>query len=106
MPVTINGSGSITGISAGGLPDGIIQADDLASGVESGSERVRDHMKKQFSNQDLDEFVHEAHKNGVTLQFLMIIGYPTETHEDFLETLRMFKRYKKYDNLISHSTEP
>lgn len=76
-------------------------ADDLASGVESGSERVRDHMKKQFSNQDLDEFVHEAHKNGVTLQFLMIIGYPTETHEDFLETLRMFKRYKKYDNLVS-----
>ena len=33
MPVTINGSGSITGISAGGLPDGIIQAADLASGV-------------------------------------------------------------------------
>ena len=33
MPIAINGSGSITGISAGGLPDGIIQAADLASGV-------------------------------------------------------------------------
>ena len=33
MPIVINGSGSITGISAGGLPDGIIQAADLASGV-------------------------------------------------------------------------
>ena len=33
MPIAINGSGTITGISAGGLPDGIIQAADLASGV-------------------------------------------------------------------------
>ena len=33
MPVVINGSGTVTGISAGGLPDGIIQAADLASGV-------------------------------------------------------------------------
>ena len=33
MPITFNGSGTVTGISAGGLPDGIIQAADLASGV-------------------------------------------------------------------------
>jgi hypothetical protein len=33
MPITINGSGTITGISAGGLPDGTIQQADLATGV-------------------------------------------------------------------------
>ena len=34
MPVSINGNtGVITGISAGGLPDGCITADDLASGA-------------------------------------------------------------------------
>jgi hypothetical protein len=33
MPIAINGSGSITGITAGGLPDGCVTADDLASGV-------------------------------------------------------------------------
>ena len=33
MPVSINGNGTITGISAGGLPDGCITADDLASGA-------------------------------------------------------------------------
>ena len=33
MPISINGSGTITGISAGGLPDGIIQSADLATGV-------------------------------------------------------------------------
>ena len=33
MPIVLNGSGTVTGISAGGLPDGIILAADLASGV-------------------------------------------------------------------------
>jgi hypothetical protein len=33
MAITINGSGTITGISAGGLPDGSVTAADLASGA-------------------------------------------------------------------------
>ena len=31
MPVTINGNGSVTGLSVGGLPDGTVDADTLAS---------------------------------------------------------------------------
>ena len=31
MAITIDGSGTITGISAGGLPDGSVTADDLAT---------------------------------------------------------------------------
>ena len=31
MPVVINGSGTVTGISVGGLPDGTVDADTLAS---------------------------------------------------------------------------
>lgn len=31
MPVSISGSGTITGISAGGLPDGCITTDDIAA---------------------------------------------------------------------------
>ena len=30
MPITINGSGTITGLSVGGLPDGTVDADTLA----------------------------------------------------------------------------
>jgi hypothetical protein len=33
MPITINGTGSIEGISAGGLPDASITASELASGA-------------------------------------------------------------------------
>ena len=31
MPITINGSGTVTGISVGGLPDGIVDTDMLAA---------------------------------------------------------------------------
>ena len=31
MPISINGSGTVTGISVGGLPDGIVDADMLAA---------------------------------------------------------------------------
>ncbi len=33
MPIAINGSGTITGLSVGGLPDGCVDSDTLASGV-------------------------------------------------------------------------
>jgi hypothetical protein len=33
MPITIDGTGTITGLSAGGLPDASIQQADLATGV-------------------------------------------------------------------------
>jgi len=31
MPITLNGSGTVTGVSVGGLPDGIVDADMLAA---------------------------------------------------------------------------
>jgi hypothetical protein len=34
MAITINGTGSITGLTAGGLPDGSITAGDLASSLD------------------------------------------------------------------------
>jgi len=33
MPVVINGSGTVTGLAVGGLPDGTVDADTLASGA-------------------------------------------------------------------------
>ena len=31
MPIAINGSGTLTGVSVGGLPDGIVDTDMLAA---------------------------------------------------------------------------
>ena len=40
MPITINGSGTVTGISVGGLPDGIVDTDMIASSVPLGIKEV------------------------------------------------------------------
>lgn len=75
-------------------------AKDLAIGVETGSDRVRKHMNKQFTNLELDYSMAMMHQHGITCVFLMIIGYPTETVQDFQDTLDMFDRYAQYQDII------
>jgi len=36
MPITLSGSGTVTGISVGGLPDGVVDADTIANTVSTG----------------------------------------------------------------------
>lgn len=68
----------------------------LLIGVESGSQSVRDHMKKGFTQADLDYNMEQLDRVGVKSRFLMVVGYPTETEENFQETLDMFTKYKPY----------
>ena len=68
----------------------------VAMGVESLSESVRDHMKKGFSNQDLDYTLEQMHHNNINCYFLMIVGYPTETEEDLEYSVNKFIEYQKY----------
>jgi radical SAM superfamily enzyme YgiQ (UPF0313 family) len=74
----------------------------LGIGVETGSDRVREHMNKKFSNADLDYTMTMLDKYKISCVFLMIVGYPTETEEDFQETMDMFVRYKKYNHIIKN----
>lgn len=66
----------------------------LYIGIESGSEAVRDHMKKKFSNQDIHHAMKQIQLNRIRCTWLMIIGYPTETDEDFQATLDMLTEYR------------
>lgn len=66
----------------------------LSIGIESGSESVRDHMRKKFSNSDIDYTLEMLEKYDIKLSVLMIVGYPTETEKDFQDTLDMFTKHK------------
>ena len=68
----------------------------LTLGIESGSHRVREHMRKKFSNDDLDYFIHNIGARNIKMKFLLIVGYPTETESDFQETIDLLYRYKQY----------
>jgi radical SAM superfamily enzyme YgiQ (UPF0313 family) len=68
----------------------------VAIGVESLSEKVRDHMKKGFSDVDLDFMLEQMHANHMNCYFLIMVGYPTETQQDFEQGIQRFQQYQPY----------
>jgi radical SAM superfamily enzyme YgiQ (UPF0313 family) len=72
----------------------IAGAKKLKVGIESGSERIRHDMKKKFSNDDIDWFAVNCAKYNIKQQWLMFCGYPTETEEDFQDTLNLLEKYR------------
>lgn len=61
----------------------------VAFGIESGSEKVRQDMKKDISIRKLREMVEFSRKIGLRTQGFFIIGYPSETKEDILKTIQL-----------------
>lgn len=70
-------------------------------GIESGSEQVRDHMGKKFSNDDIDWHFKMCEKYNIRNWILLITGYPTETENDHQQTLDMLIKNQKY--IINHT---
>jgi radical SAM superfamily enzyme YgiQ (UPF0313 family) len=68
----------------------------IVPGVESGSETVRNHMGKKFSNADIDYHLEMCEKHGIQNWFLMMCSYPTETTKDFQDTLDSATKWQKY----------
>ena len=69
-------------------------------GVESGSEKVRNDIKKGFTEEDMHHTLESLLENGIQVRLLFLVGYPTETEEDFQKTLDMVARYAKWKNLM------
>lgn len=72
----------------------------LIFGVESGSENVRNAMRKKYSQEAIHHCIRECRKNGIIAQNLLITGYPTETWEDFMETVGLIAQYANDDGLV------
>lgn len=63
----------------------------MAVGIESGSEKIQKDMKKFLNLDKAREIVKLADKIGIRTQGFFIIGYPTETREDILKTIKIAK---------------
>lgn len=66
----------------------------LEIGVETGSDILRETMGKNFTNEDLDYSLNYMAEFGIKCTLLLFVGYPTETLDDFNQTLAMLDRYK------------
>lgn len=56
-------------------------------GIESGCERIRKEMGKQYTNDELKYYLHTLAKYNITVRASLIVGWFTESEEDFQETL-------------------
>ena len=66
---------------------------DLFFGIESGSERVRtDVIAKKISNEEIKDAVSLCRKYGIVTNFFLMVGFPTETHEEIQETVEIGKK--------------
>ena len=65
-------------------------------GVESFSEEVRDHMRKKFSNEILDENLKWYKKYKINVILLMIVGYPGELEKHHKENYQWMKNNRHY----------
>ena len=72
----------------------------LYLGIESLIERVRHGMGKTFDNAALTYHLQQAQQSGVPLMLLVIVGYPTETLEDFETTKQWFKDNARYASTV------
>lgn len=64
--------------------------------VQSGSDQVLADMKREYSCADFEQVVDYLNSRvpGVTIVTDIICGFPTESDEDFEETMKLCKKYK------------
>lgn len=65
-------------------------------GIESGSAKLRNDMKKGVREEDIEYTFAQASLNNIKCIPLMMVGYPTETEVEFQENLDFLERYKQY----------
>lgn len=64
--------------------------------VQSGSNKVLRDMRRDYLIEDFEDIVKKIRKNitNITISTDVIVGYPTETEEDFEKTISLIKKYR------------
>jgi radical SAM superfamily enzyme YgiQ (UPF0313 family) len=60
----------------------------IAYGIESGSQRMLDHMKKGITKEEIVEKVRITQEVGIPIRGYFMMGLPGETEQDILETIK------------------
>jgi len=75
----------------------------LTVGVESLVDHVRMHMRKKFTNDDLDYCLSKCQQYGISVVMMLIVGYVTDSEDTHQETMQWFEKNKQYaNNPIQH----
>jgi tRNA-2-methylthio-N6-dimethylallyladenosine synthase len=64
----------------------------LHMAVQSGSDKVLEDMRRGYTKERFLNLVRDVHEAGVAITTDIIVGFPTETEDDFQETVDLVKR--------------
>lgn len=70
-------------------------------GVESGSQKILDRMRKGTSVSDIKKVLEESASAGIKNTVFIMFGFPGETKEDFLQTISFLKENADSIHLVS-----
>jgi radical SAM superfamily enzyme YgiQ (UPF0313 family) len=73
-------------------------------GVESGNDRILKLMQKGTNKEDVVTVLDNSKKVGIKNVLYVMFGFPTETKEEFLDTINFLKDNAENIDLISTST--
>jgi radical SAM superfamily enzyme YgiQ (UPF0313 family) len=68
----------------------------LAFGLESGSQRVLDFIRKGIDIDDAKRIIMGCYNAGINVHLQMMLGLPTETIDEALETIKFLVDYRGY----------
>lgn len=72
----------------------------LAFGVESGSEKILDLMRKDITIEQVFETIRKLKKAGINSKYYFMAGFPTETIDDLYETTDLIYKMKQINPQI------
>ena len=72
-------------------------------GVESGNDRILSLMNKGTSSKCIEKVLKDSHDAGIKNIVYMMFGFPTETREEFKETIDFLSRNSECIDLVSNS---
>jgi MiaB-like tRNA modifying enzyme len=77
--------------------------------IQSGSDRVLQHMNRKHTSKEFKHIIDTFRNNfpGMVISTDFIVGYPTETEQDFIDTLELLKEIRPQKvNITRYSPRP
>ena len=75
----------------------------IAWGVESGNRRILDLMKKGTNLDDSPLILKESHTTGIKNMVYIMFGFPSETKDEFMQTITFLQKNAQFIDLVSTS---
>ena len=72
----------------------------ISFGLESGSQRLLDQMKKGTDIEECSEFIKNAYDAGISVRASMMLGFPGETVKDIQLTVAFMQEHRQYFDRI------